>query len=103
MLDSETLNEIQELNMTYLLLAKQLLSEDREAGIFRLGVTEEVADYILSLSAKKLAQISRTSQFICTLRIEDVAELEATVASHRDYLATPSHQAMLLASKAAKG
>lgn len=88
--------------MTYMLLAKQLLSDDREAGIFRLGITEEVADYILSLSAKKLSQISRTSQFLCSLRFDDVVQFEATIASYRDYLATPSHHALLLASKSAK-
>jgi flagellar transcriptional activator FlhD len=102
MIDESTLAEIQELNMTYMLLAKQLLSEDREAAIFRLGISPDVGDYILSLSAKKLAQISRTSQFLCSLRIESVVELEATIASHRDYFETPSHHAVLLASKAAK-
>jgi flagellar transcriptional activator FlhD len=102
MIDSDMLEEIQELNMTYMLLAKQMLSEDREAGMFRLGIDEEVADYILSLSAKKLARISRISQFLCAPRIDNVKEFEATIASHRPHHATPSHQAMLLASKAAK-
>jgi len=88
--------------MTYMLLAKQLLSEDRDAGIFRLGISEEVADYILSLSAKKLSQISRTNQFLCTLRFDDVAQFEATITSSRDYLSTPSHHSLLLASKFAE-
>ena len=102
MIDEDALAEIQELNMTYLLLAKQLLSDDRDAGIFRLGITEDVADYIISLSAKKLAQISRTNQFLCSLRFENVARLEASVSSYRDYLDTPSHPSILLASQAAK-
>ena len=101
MIDEEALAEIQELNMTYLLLAKQLLSEDREAALFRLGITEDVANYITSLSAKKLARISRTNQFLCSLRFENVVQLEATVASYRDYLDTPSHHSILLASQAA--
>ncbi|TNE75470.1 MAG: flagellar transcriptional activator FlhD, partial [Gammaproteobacteria bacterium] len=32
-MDSDTLSEIKDLNMTYLLLAKQLLAEDKEAGM----------------------------------------------------------------------
>jgi len=102
MIDKHMLEEIQELNLTYMLLAKQLLSEDREAGMFRLGINGEVADYILSLPARKLARISRTSQFLCAPRIDSVKEFEATIASHRPHHATPAHHAMLLASKAAK-
>lgn len=99
MIDAETLNEIQELNMTYMLLAKQLLSDDRDAGIFRLGITEEVADYILSLSARKMSQIARSNQFLCKLRFEEIAKLEATISSYRDYLGTPGHHSLLLASE----
>lgn len=102
MIDKDMLEEIQELNLTYMLLAKQLLNEDREAGMFRLGINEEVADYILSLPARKLARIARTSQFLCTPRIDNVKEFEATIASHRPHHATPAHHALLLASNAAK-
>ena len=99
MIDADSLNEIQELNMTYMLLAKQLLKDDREAAIFRLGVTEEVADYILSLTAKKMSKIARSNQFLCTLRFDDIAKFEATLASYRDYLGTPSHHSLYLASQ----
>ncbi len=43
-------NEIRELNLAYLMLAQQMIREDRDAAMFRLGVSEEVADMIESLS-----------------------------------------------------
>ncbi len=102
MIDDDTLSEIRELNMTYLLLAKQLLSEDKEAGMFRLGMDEAMADYILSLTAKKLSQLSRTNQLLFTFRFDDASLLDASINSHRDYLSTPNHHTMLLASKSAQ-
>ncbi|KZX54892.1 hypothetical protein A3709_07660 [Halioglobus sp. HI00S01] len=101
MINRDTLDEIQEMNMTYLLLAKQLLSDDRAAAIFRLGISEDVADYIQSLPSRKLVQIARSSQLICALRFSEVRELEVTLATRRDHIETPSHQAILLASKLA--
>ena len=100
MIDRDTLGEIQELNMTYLLLAKQLLTEDRETGMFRLGFDESMADFILSLSAKRLSQLSRTNQLLFAFRFEDVGFLDASINSQRDYLSTPNHHSLILASKA---
>lgn len=100
MIDSDTLSEIKDLNMTYLLLAKQLLAEDKEAGMYRLGFDESMADFILSLSAKKLSQLSRTNQLLFTFRFDDIAFLESSINSQRDYLSTPNHHSLLLASKA---
>lgn len=98
MIDDSTLAEIQDLNMTYLVLAKQMLTEDRDAAIFRLGLTSDVADYLLSLSAKKLSQLTRSNQLVFSLRFESAADLEATLQSYRDYLGTPNHHSVVLAS-----
>ena len=87
--------------MTYLLLAKQLLSDDRAAAVFRLGISEDIADYIQSLPSRKLVQIARSSQLICALRFSEVKDLEVTLASKREHIETPSHQALFLASKVA--
>ena len=39
-------DEIRELNLAYLMLAQQMLRDDRAAAIYRLGIGEEVADGI---------------------------------------------------------
>lgn len=98
MLDESSLAEIQDLNLTYLVLAKQMLAEDRDAAIFRLGLTPDVADYLLSLSAKKLSQLSRSNQLVFSLRFENAVDLEATLQSYRDFLGAPNHHSIVMAS-----
>ena len=43
--------EIRELNLAYLMLAQQMLRSDRATALFRLGIGDELADVIESMSA----------------------------------------------------
>ena len=58
------LDEIQEINLTYLLLAQRLLSEDREAAMFRLKIDSELADLLVSLNAWQLTKLARSNQLV---------------------------------------
>lgn len=90
--------EIQELNLTYLLLAQRLLKEDRLSAMFRLKFSEEMADLLLSLSTRQLTQLSRTNQVLCTFSLEHAAQLARVLFNERDHGLTQTHAAMLLAS-----
>ncbi|WP_419690002.1 flagellar transcriptional regulator FlhD [Burkholderia theae] len=57
-----------ELNMSYLWLAQRLLQEDRATGMFRLGLTADVADALTSLSIKNMIDLSSSGQVVCVLR-----------------------------------
>lgn len=90
--------EIQELNLTYLLLAQRLLKEDRAAGLFRLKLSEDMADLIVSLSARQLTQLSRTSQLLCSFSLDNAQNLARVLFNERDHGLTQTHAALLLAS-----
>ncbi len=47
---SEMLNEIREVNLSYLLLAQRLLREDKPMGMFRMGISDQLADVLANLS-----------------------------------------------------
>jgi len=95
--------EIQELNLTYLLLAQRLLKEDKLSGMFRLKFSEEMADLLLSLSTRQLTQLSRTNQVLCTFSLDNAAQLARVLFNERDHGLTQTHAAMLLASAAPTG
>jgi len=38
--------EIKDANLSYMLLAQQMIKEDKVSSVFRLGVSEEMADLI---------------------------------------------------------
>ena len=51
--------EIRELNLAYLMLAQQMLRGDRATALFRLGISDALADLIESMSAAKLVRMAR--------------------------------------------
>ena len=47
---ADTYNEIKELNLSYLMLAQQLIRADRETAQYRLGIGTDIADVIDQLT-----------------------------------------------------
>ena len=43
---SETLDSIREINLSYIMLAQRMLREDKPIGMFRLGLSSELADLL---------------------------------------------------------
>lgn len=68
---SETLESIREINLSYLSLAQRLLRTDRDAGIQRLGLSTQVADIIVDLSAPQLSKLAGCDQLVCFFRFND--------------------------------
>lgn len=91
------LDEIQEINLAYLLLAQRLLDEDREAAMFRLKIDSGVADLIGSLSARQLARLARTSQLLCRFSQMSAERLRQLTDNPRDQGLAGLHTSLLLA------
>ncbi|GAA3539948.1 flagellar transcriptional regulator FlhD [Zobellella aerophila] len=92
------LDEIQELNLSYLLLVQRLLSEDRAIAMFRLKIDEPMADLLSSLSIKEISQLSRMNQLVSRPSFEDAAQLETLLRNQRGQGLTQTHLAMFMAS-----
>lgn len=98
----ETLSEIRELNLSYLVLAQRLIREDRAAAMFRLGVSNELADVLEHLSLAQLVKLAASNLLLCRFRFDDHAVLSSLTHHGRDALVQQSHAAMLLASQPAE-
>jgi len=66
-----TSEEIREANLTYLMLAQSLIRQDKAEALFRLGMTEESADLLGSLSAAQILKLASTPKLLCQFRMED--------------------------------
>ena len=53
----QILAEIREANLSYLMLAQSLIRADREQALYRLGVSEETATLIGTLSPAQIEKI----------------------------------------------
>jgi flagellar transcriptional activator FlhD len=71
MTTEQILAEIREANLSYLMLAQTLIRADREQALYRLGVGEDTATMIASLSAAQLMKIAQTNSLLCRFRMDD--------------------------------
>ena len=67
----QILAEIREANLSYLMLAQSLIRADREQALFRLGVSEETATMISSLTPSQMMKIAATNTLLCRFRMDD--------------------------------
>lgn len=65
------LSEIREANLSYLILAQNLIRADREQALYRLGVTEATADILSALSPSQMMKIANTGTLLCAIRSGD--------------------------------
>ena len=91
------LNEIRDLNLGYLMLAQQMVREDRDAAMFRLGVSEEVADMIESLSPAQVLKMASANMMLCRLRFDDRVLLGLLSSHGRDASTSHLHATILAA------
>jgi flagellar transcriptional activator FlhD len=67
----QILAEIREANLSYLMLAQSLIRSDREQALFRLGVSEETAALIGTLTPAQMMRIATTNTLLCRFRMDD--------------------------------
>jgi flagellar transcriptional activator FlhD len=67
----QMLMEIREANLSYLMLAQNLIRADREQALFRLGVSEDTADMIATLSPAQIMRVAASNTLLCRMRVDD--------------------------------
>ena len=93
-------DEIRDANLNYLLLAQSLIREDRDAAIYRLGVSEDLADLLEGLSPAQLIKVASSTTLLCRLRYDDRLILDLLVNPSRDKSMARTHASSLGASRA---
>ena len=92
-----TLAEIREVNLPYLLLAQRLLNEDRVSAMYRLGVSEQVAQVLSSLTLAQAVKVASSSHLLCRFRFDDHTILSSLADKDKSTALAHAHAAILLA------
>jgi flagellar transcriptional activator FlhD len=71
MTTDQLMNEIRDTNLSYLMLAQAMIRADKPQALFRLGLSEPVADLIAQLSPQQLVRVSSRNLMMCTVRFDD--------------------------------
>jgi len=71
MTTDQILAEIREANLSYLMLAQSLIRNDREQALFRLGLSEDNANLINTLTPAQMMKIASGNTLLCRMRVDD--------------------------------
>jgi flagellar transcriptional activator FlhD len=71
MTDERLSAEVRDSNLTYLMLAQNLIRRDKADALFRLGISEESADLMATLSPGQILKIASSDMLLCSFRVED--------------------------------
>lgn len=82
-LSQQLLAEIREANLTYLMLAQQLIRQDKAQAAFRLGISEESAELIAALSAAQVLKLCSTNTLLCRFRADEDMVWGLLTSSHQ--------------------
>lgn len=94
-------SEIRELNIAYLMLAQKMLGSDRETAMFRLGISNALADFIMGLSATKLVKMADSPVLVPRFRFDDEQLARLMAGEGRDETASILHSAIITAGRSA--
>jgi len=93
------LEEIRETNLAYLLLAQQLIREDRAEALIRLGISEEVADLVEQLSTAQILKVASSNMLMCRFRFDDEIVWNLLTSHSKDRTGSGIHASILMVSQ----
>jgi len=96
---SKLVEEIREANLSYILLAQQLIREDRADALIRLGLGEDVADIIEKLSTAQVLKVASSNMLMCRFRFDDSMVWNLLTSTTKDRAISGMHAAILMASQ----
>jgi len=99
---NQRLEEIREINLGYMLLAQQMLREDRAAAMYRLGIGRDVADIMEGLTSSQLLKMAASNMLLCRFRFDDRLMAEMLTSHSRDRTVSQFHAAILMAGQPAE-
>ena len=99
MTEADIMDEIRDANLSYLMLAQNMIRQNRAAAIFRLGLSSEIADLLEGLSSAQLLKLGASNMMLARFRFDDSAILGMLTNYTKDRALAHSHAAILMAGQ----
>ncbi len=96
---SKLFDEIRDANLNYLLLAQSMIKEDRDSAVYRLGISDDLAELLGTLSPGQLMKMASSTTLLCRLRYEDGLILNMLAGHSKDKQMARTHAAILGANR----
>ncbi len=98
--ENQLLDDIHEVNLSYLILAQRLLKEKKNVGMYRLGIREDVAETLIGLSPAQIIRLANSSSLLCGFRLNDYELLKTLSKDVLGGVLQEAHSTILLAQRA---
>lgn len=95
------MDEIQEINLRYMLLAQRMLREDKATASYRLGLGKEVADIMADLTPSQILKMAGSGLLLPRFRFDNQLILNMLANYRVDRTMSNTHAAILLAAQPA--
>lgn len=96
---SDMMAEIRDANLSYLMLAQQMIRSDKATAIFRLGIGADIADLLEKLSAPQILKLAGANTMLARFRFDDNAILSILTDHNKGSALAQSHAAILMAGQ----
>jgi flagellar transcriptional activator FlhD len=96
---NDMIAEIRDANLRYLMLAQQMIRSDKATAIFRLGISNEIADLLAGLSNAQILKLAGTNMMLARFRFDDGAILGMLTNYNKDRDLAQAHAAILMAGQ----
>ncbi len=83
--------EIKEANLSYMLLAQQMIRGDKVSAISHLEISDEMADLISGLLPAQMLKMSSTNMLLCCFRFDEKLLLNMVGNYSRDRMMSQMH------------
>ncbi len=93
------LDDVRDVNLSYLLLMQRLINTDRELAMFRLKIDEEMADLLGTIPVQDLAKLARCNQLLCHFSLDSAPQLFSLINAAKDDDMRRVHAAILLSGQ----
>lgn len=99
---NDMMAEIRDANLSYLMLAQQMIRADKVTAIFRLGLSTDIADLIEGMSNAQILKLAGGNMMLARFRFDDAAILTMLTSHSKDRALAQSHAAILMAGQPAE-
>jgi flagellar transcriptional activator FlhD len=99
-MNTEQLQEgIREINLTYLMLAQQMIRKDKPSAIFRLGISKDLSEVVGNLTPAQMIKMAASNMLLCRVRFDENVFLNLLTDFNKDRLMSQAHAAILMSSQ----
>lgn len=98
-MSNDYLSEIRNVNLSYLMIAQQMIRHDRAEAIFRLGISGEIADLIAGMSNAQVLKMAGCNVMLSRFRFDDSAILTTLLSDKTAHTVNSLRTSIIMASQ----